>query len=220
MRRPASSLLLLSGFAIALVAAALGDPLVETISNTGIFGPGFVDDNHQSVVTVLVAGIVLGLLLFVARFRRTAVRSNPGSRDWLREVVGGLSKTSSSRHIASIFAAQVAVVYGMEFCEQQLAPGTSMHGLSWLGAPIVPSLAIHLAVCVCCAYVIRHATRAILPCFIAVICNVLDRILVEFARNAARSVFVSSIEQLVCHVELTAAQRIRGRAPPALATLV
>jgi hypothetical protein len=211
---------LLSGFAVALVAAALGDPLVETVSNTGIFGRAFIDDNHQSVAIVLVAGIVLGVLLLIARFRFAAAGASTNSRDWLREVISGLLSTSSSRHIAPIFAAQMAVVYAMESCEQLLGTGASVHGFSWLGAPIVFSLPMHLAVCVFCAYVIRHATRAILPAFIAVIRDVLDRILVEFARNAARSVFVSSIEQLVRHVELTATERIRGRAPPSLATLV
>jgi hypothetical protein len=211
--------MLLSGFAIALIAAALGDPLVETVSNTGIFGRAFIDDNHQSVATVLVAGLVLGLLLLVVRFRFASARASKGSPDWLHEVVSGLSRTSSSRHIAPIFGAQLAVVYVMESCEQLLGPGASVHGLSWLGAPLVVSLPMHFAVCVFCACVIRHATRSILPGFIAAICDVLDRILVEFARDAARSVFVSSIEQLVRHVRLTAAQRIRGRAPPSLATL-
>jgi hypothetical protein len=220
MRRAPPSLLSLSSFAIALVAAALSDPLVETISNTGIFGRGFRDDNHQSVATVLVAGTVLGLLLLVARFRFGASGAQTGSRDWLREVVCGLSKSSPSRHIAAIFAAQIAVVYTMEFCEQLLTPGASIAGLSWLGAPIVFSLPIHFAVCVFCAYAVRHITRAIVPGFIAVICDVLDRILAEFARNGAGTVFVNSIEQLVRHVELTAADRIRGRAPPSLATSV
>jgi hypothetical protein len=220
MRRPPSSLTLLSGFAIALFAAALGDPLVETVANTGIFGRGFVDDNHQSVVPALVAGIVLGLVLLVARFRFAAAGASTGSRDWLREVVSGLSSTSSSRHVAPIFAAQMAIVYAMESCEQLLAPGTSFHGLSWLGAPIAFSLPMHFAVCVFCVYFTRRATRAILPRFIAAVCAVLDRILVTLARDGACSVFVGSDYRLVLHVELTAAERIRGRAPPSLAALV
>jgi len=36
--------------AVALVAAALGDAFVETVSNSGLVGAGYADDNHASVL--------------------------------------------------------------------------------------------------------------------------------------------------------------------------
>jgi hypothetical protein len=209
---------LLSGFAIALVAAAIGDPLVETISDTGIFGRGFIDDNHQSVVTVMTAGIVLGLLLVIARFRLVA-RNVGDSRDWLREIGAALAKTSSSRHVAPIFAVQLAVVFAMESGEQLLGRGVSIHGLSWLGAPPIVSLALHLAVCLICAYAARRVTRAVVPRVLAVICEALDRILAALALDAVRGVLAHSPERLVRRFDFHAARRIRGRAPPSLAAL-
>ena len=220
MRRPTPSFAAFSGLAIAFVAAAIGDPLVETISNRGLFGSTFIDHDQQSAVPVLVASILLGSLLLVARFRYAAALARAESRDWVRQVVAALSTTSSSRRVAPIFAAQLAVVYAMERCEHALGAGAAIHGLSWLGAPVVFSLLLHLAICLLCISVVRHVTRALVPGLLAAICDVLDWIVLALARDAERGVFVSSPERLARHSELTAAQRIRGRAPPFLTAFV
>jgi hypothetical protein len=220
MRRTPPFLAALSCLAIALVAAAISDPLVELVSNTGIFGPAFVDHDQQSVATVLVAGIVLGLVFLVARFGFGAANDQTDSRDWLRGIALRLSKTSSFGHVVPIFAAQIAIVYAMEMCEQLLAPGAAISGLSWLGGPVVFSLPMHLAVCLLCVYVIRHVARALLPGVITAICDVLERIILALARDAVCGHFLNSREQRVCHAELTAAQRIRGRAPPSIPAFV
>jgi hypothetical protein len=220
MRRPTPSFAAFSDLAIALVAAAIGDPLVETIANSGLFGRAFVDRDQQSVVPVLVAGVLLGLLLLVARFRYAAALAGPQSRDWLREVVAQLSTTSSSRTVAPIFAAQLAVVYAMESCEHALGAGAAIVGLSWLGAPVAFSLLLHLGVCLLCISAVRRVTRALLPGLLAAICDVLDWIVVALGPDAGRGVFVNSRERVARHSTLTAAERIRGRAPPFLTALV
>lgn len=203
-----------SGFAIALVAAAIGDPLVETISNTGIFGAGFVDDSQQSVVAVLTAGVLLGALLAIARFHLVARTANGASRDWLREVGTALARTSSTRHIAVIFAAQLAVVFVMESAEHVLGRGASIRGLSWLGAPPIFSLALHAIVCLFCAYAARRITRALMPRVLAVLCEALERILAALALDAVRGVLGHCPRRVARHFDFRAARRIRGRAPP------
>jgi hypothetical protein len=220
MRRPTPSFAAISGLAIAFVAAAIGDPLVETISNRGLFGSAFIDRDQQSAVPVLVASILLGLLLLVARFRYAAALAGTESRDWVREVVAELSTTSSSRTVAPIFAVQLTVVYAMESCEHALGAGAAIAGLSWLGGPVIFSLLLHLAVCLLCISVVRHVTRALLPGLLAAICDVLDWIVLALGLDADRGVFVHTPERLARHSELTAAQRIRGRAPPSLTALV
>ena len=41
--------------AVAILAAGLGDPVVELVSNTGIVGGNYADDNHLGVVPTLLA---------------------------------------------------------------------------------------------------------------------------------------------------------------------
>jgi len=214
MERVSSLHTALSGFAIALVAAAIGDPLVESISNAGIFGSGYRDDNHQSVFTVLVVGLVLACLLVVARFRRARGVSGRSAREWLRVAASGFAKTSASRNIAAVFAAQLAVVYAMESCEQALAHGGPLHGLLWLGAPALFSLAIHFGVCLFCSFAARRITRCLLAAAIVALCDALDRLLVALARDAVRGFAERSGAQIVCRLELFVAHCIRGRAPP------
>jgi hypothetical protein len=220
MRRPAPPFAAFSGLAIAFVAAAIGDALVETISNTGLFGSTFIDHDQQGVVPLLVASVLLGLLLLVARFRYAAAYAGTASRDWVREVGAGLSTARPSRRVAPIFAVQLAVVYAMESCEHALGAGAAIHGLSWLGAPVASSLLLHLTVCLLCILIVRRVTRALVPGLLAAICDALDRIVRALGPGAGRGGFVNSRERVARHSTLTAALRIRGRAPPVLTALV
>jgi hypothetical protein len=213
MERASSLHTVLSGLSVALVAAAIGDPLVESISNTGIFGSGYSDDNHQSVLTVLLAGLVLSALLVAARLRFASGKSG-SLRDWLRGATAGFAKTSASRNIAIVFAVQLLVVFAMENCEQSLVHGDPLRGLSWLGAPVLVGLAIHFAVCLCCAFAARRVTSALLAAAIVAICDVLDRLLADRERDAFRAFACRSQRQTVDRPELLAVRRIRGRAPP------
>jgi hypothetical protein len=220
MRRPAPPFVAFSGLAIAFVAAAIGDALMETISNTGLFGSTFIDHDQQSVVPLLVASILLGLLLLAARLQYAAALAGTASRDWVREAVAGLSIARPSRQVAPIFAVQLAAVYAMESCEHALGAGAAIHGLSWLGGPVALSLLLHLTVCLLCIAVVRRVTRALVPGLLAAICDVLDWIVRALGPGAARGVFVNSRARVARHGTLTAAERIRGRAPPFLTALV
>jgi len=206
----------LSGLAIALVGAAIADPLVESISNTGVFGRGFRDDNHQSVVAVLLAGGILALLLLGARLR-FAFGEAMASRDWVLEAVRGFAQTAGSRRLATIFAAQIGIVFAMEWSEQWLCCGAPLHGLSWLGGPIAFSLALNFVVCLICWYGARHGSRALLVRVICAIFDVLDRLLAVLARNAGGGLLTRRSERAGRNFEFVAVRRVRGRAPPSLA---
>jgi hypothetical protein len=210
--RPLSAALAI--FAIALVSAAVGNSLTETISNTGIFGSGFRDDNHGSVATVLIAGLGIGLLWLATRICVALGSDGVRSRARLRNAAAGFAQTSGSRHLAAVYGLQIAIVDAMERGEQFLAHGPSIRGFSWLGGPVPFALVLHLLVCATCMYVAGRLARALLARVMAAIHEVFDRLLAAYARDFGRSLLQRSNERFARCCELLAHRRIRGRAPP------
>jgi hypothetical protein len=206
-----------SGAAVAFIAAALGDSLVESISNTGVFGRAFSDSSQQGVAPVIVAGTVLALLLVVAHLRSALGGRLRPSHPWARDVANAFAQAPGMRNIAFVFVAQIAIVYVMENAESLVGTGQAIHGLSWLGAPIAVSLCVHFAVCVLCVFAARHASRFVLAGMIAAIRRALDILFVMRLRDALRGVAAYSGDASFASIELLLTRRLRGRAPPSLA---
>ncbi len=121
--------------ALAVMAAAIADPLVEFASNAGWFGRGsFTDHSNLDVVPALVAGVAL-MALYLLRKARLIVSGHA----FPRGVVPLLP---------AIFVLQVVALYGMETAEQFIVYGHLLGPAVWLGAPPLVSLAVHAAVCV------------------------------------------------------------------------
>jgi hypothetical protein len=133
--------------AVAVIAAAVADPIVEFASNAGWFGPGnFTDRSNLDVFPALVVG--LGALALYLIGRAPAI----------------LAGTALPRRLVSlvpaIFVLQIAVLYVMETAEQFIVGGHTLGPVVWLGGPITASLAIHAALCVTVTFWIAIGARA------------------------------------------------------------
>jgi hypothetical protein len=125
-----------------VLAAAIADPLVESVSNAGWFGPGaFTDHSNLDVLPALVCGAVLFLCYLALRVRRELLRA---SGEALRARVGRL--------LPFIVAVQLSVLYAMETVEQVVVAGHIMGGTVWLGGPIWFGLCVHAFVGIAVAF--------------------------------------------------------------------
>ncbi|HXW52336.1 MAG TPA: hypothetical protein VEJ41_10125 [Candidatus Acidoferrales bacterium] len=195
--------------AVATVAAAIADPLVESASNAGWFGPGrFTDHSTWDVIPVLTIGLVLAAFHVWARVRRALARDHvPGPRSkecWQLQ--------TSVRLLPIIFGLQMAVLFAMETIEQRVVHGTLYGGTVWLGGPVAVSLTVHAATCILvtllATMLIRVFTRRTLQ---------LVHMIEALARIAptASSVFYRRIQLLPCLAAADVAQVQLGRGPPA-----
>jgi hypothetical protein len=131
--------------AVAMIAAAIADPLVESASNAGWFGPGnFTDHSTWDVVPVLLVGMLFVALHLWSRVRTTLIATGRAP-DWPRLAIDALG-SNVIRLLPLIYAAQVAILFLMETIEQQVVYGRLLGGMIWLGGPIAISLATHAAI--------------------------------------------------------------------------
>jgi hypothetical protein len=189
--------------AVAIIAAAVADPVVEFASNAGCFGPGsFTDRSNLDVLPALVAGIsVLALYLCGAA----------------RAVLAG---TALPRRLMSlvptIFIFQIVALYVMETAEQFIVGGHTLGPAVWLGGPIVASLAIHAAFCTAVTFWIARSARQLTVTTLRVI---------QLIKTTAS--FAAHVFEILRHPRSDAGRfrqlvpvlcRIGERAPPLLPT--
>lgn len=128
--------------ASAVLAAAMADPLVESLSNAGWFGPGsFTDHSNLDVLPVLLCGAAFVICYLALRVRRELLRAS-----------GEALRARAGRLLPYIVAAQLTVLYAMETVEQVVVAGHVMGGTVWLGGPIWFSLGVHALVGTAVAY--------------------------------------------------------------------
>ena len=185
----------------ALLAAAIADPLVESASNAGWFGPGnFTDRSNLDVGPVFALGIASLVLYFVCRARRLAVRGSvPGP---------------VMAFVPVVFALQLLTLFGMESTEQLVLHGHIVGPQIWLGGPAPFSLAIHAAVCLAVSLCMARSTRRlaettlrVLRLFEAIARLAVDVPSATMRRPAPQRCF-TNLAPTLC--------RIGERAPPAL----
>ncbi len=134
--------------AVAVIAAAIANPLVEFASNAGWFGPGSLTDHtNVDVVPALLAGVALLALFMVLKARAVLCG---------RALTGGCVSL-----LPSIFVLQILALYVMETLEQMHAVGHTLGPTIWLGAPPAIGLAVHAAVCIAVTYAIVRSRRAL-----------------------------------------------------------
>lgn len=201
--------------AVALVAAALGDTVVETIANSGILGAGFADDNHASVVPTLLLGGVLALEVARRRCAEMLRRGAGGVRtDWVIELARRYTPGSLPRDLTIVFALQLFAVFLMENAEQLAFGGKLLGGTAWLGGPIVFSLLAHALIGAGCTFLLARLVRSILATVANILRCALDYILIEIARASGR--FASGRREEAPHrrAGATLARQFGDRAPP------
>jgi hypothetical protein len=200
--------------AAALVAAAFGDWFVESLSNTGIFGAAYHDDNHLSVVPTMLTGLIV--VLEIAAFRFLQVwRSAPGrSRSWIAAAASDLTTHKPVEDFACVFVLQIAAVFAMENAEQLLAGGRLLGGTVWLGAPLAASLAMHAFIGLSCVLLLRRLMRLLIDAFVSLAHIALGFIFI--ARECESSgAFVRRRRDPERRSTVSApARHVGGRAPP------
>jgi hypothetical protein len=131
-----------------VTSAALADPLVEALSNHGVFGAGrFTDHCNADVLPALAAALVFGALFVVSAVRRAVLRTRPGRAPaWLRDSRAAVPLRTAIRLFPAAFALQMVTLFGAETLEQVVAAGHAFGGAVWLGGPILVSLGLHAAI--------------------------------------------------------------------------
>jgi hypothetical protein len=203
--------------AVALVAAAIGDAVVETISNSGVFGRGYNDGNHLSVIPALVAGGVLALIVVVKRslslFREgSALRRG----DWLVDTATRLSHRSPPADLPFVLPMQFVALFTMESIEQLAFGGKLLGGTVWLGGPIAFSLLMHVLLGTGCTLLFAALVRWILAAVALLVRETIDAILFSLGRDTVRAFIRRGDDASLPRVQAPHVRQIGGRAPPPL----
>lgn len=188
--------------ALAVISAAMADPLVEFASNAGWFGRGnFTDHSNLDVVPALLAGVAL-MTVYLFRKARLVLSGRAFPR--------GIAPL-----LPAIFALQLLALYGMETAEQLVVAGHLFGPAVWLGAPPLISLAIHAAVCAGVSLWFGRSIRTLATTTLRVI-----RLIRAIATLAARSCAVPARRTFAarCFKDLAPVLcSIGERAPPVVA---
>ncbi len=137
----------------------MADPVVEHLSNAGLFGPGnFTDNSNLDVLPALTVALCVGVA-FVVVLARRMLRRNSYPPQWLRRYALDLSADSVRRMVPSIFALQLVALFAMETIEQSIVAGHPLGGTVWLGGPLLFSFGAHFLSCAFSAWVLYHGLR-------------------------------------------------------------
>jgi hypothetical protein len=197
----ASSIRLGLCLTIAVIAAAIADPIVEFASNAGWLGAGsFTDHSNLDIIPALLLGTGLLALYMVRRARAVlAGRAIP------RRIVGLLP---------TVFLLQMTVLYAMETLEQIVVWGHAFAGTVWLGGPVTISLAIHAAICLTITYAIVRSGRTLAATTLRVMRLV--GAIASLAAHGAALVLSCRFETRLCKALLPVPCTIGERAPPSI----
>lgn len=188
--------------AVAVVAAALADPIVEFASNSGWFGSGsFTDHSNLDIVPALLVGV--GLLAYFMVRRARAV------------LAGDVLQHGIVAAIPAIFALQLFTLYVMETAEQLVVWRHVLSPTTWLGGPWPISLTIHAILCLAVALTIVRSKRALAATTLRVM-QMLAAI-VLFAARAGRPILAAGYESICFKELLPLLCSIGERAPPTIA---
>jgi len=201
--------------AVALVAAAVGDALVETISNSGVLGSGYNDNNHLSVIPALVAGVLLALIVVSARTFALFRRGSALRRDWLIESAYSLARESPLRDIPLVLGLQFAALFTMESIEQLAFGGRLLGGTVWLGGPLAFSLLTHALLGSAFTLLLAALVRAILATVASLVRDAIEAILFSLSRGCRRSFVKRDPDATLPRAQAPHLRQLGGRAPPA-----
>jgi len=193
--------------AAALIAAGLGDPLVEALAGAGAFGPGYADNNHLGVVPALLAAALVLFAVFVLRCYEGWCRRRGERNAAMRERPPGLGE------LPIVLAMQLGAVCGMEFVEAAVARVPMQPGLEWLGGPAAWSVPLYAMVALAALAIVRRYARA-MPRACAAVVRALGLFLIRSARVSAAPYAPRSARERCHNTPALLARRIGGRAPP------
>jgi len=200
--------------AASIAGAGIVDPLVERMSNAGMFGPGsFTDRSNVDVIPALcLAAVFCGLSVYVLARRLLSERAHPPR--WLRRCATEVGAGPWYRLLPSIFAVQIGVLFCMETLEQLAVAGHPYGGTIWLGGPVGLSLLMHAAGCIAITWLLSRVLDWSARTLAAAV-----RCVFAYVRAAAAG--VSNSPRLPLRFDVRAKsidpylRALAGRAPPA-----
>jgi hypothetical protein len=202
--------------AVALIAAAVSDRVVEAIANAGAFGSAFFDTDDAGIVPSLVAAMMLAAFVIGGHMSAACTRSRAGRRDWLANVAADVARHAPLRLLNWVLGLQFAALFAMESAEQYLAHGHTAGGLLWLGGPAAPSIVIHVAVGLAFTLGAGWLMRVSVPRFASLVCSALDFVLSARRLKGATCFVVCRDGAAYHHAQIACPGRVSGRAPPLL----
>jgi hypothetical protein len=148
--------------AVAVIAAAVADPMLEFASNHGWFGPGtFTDHSNLDVLPSLAFGMFFAALCLVMRARAALDTRQGFPHGNLLQATRRALKARPSALLAVAFPLQLAVLYTMESVEQLAVYRHELGGTIWMGAPVGIALTVHAMVCVLVAWMVAATVRSL-----------------------------------------------------------
>jgi hypothetical protein len=173
---------LLFGVVVAALAAAFASPLIESLSNHGVFGRGtFTDGSNADVLPVTIAGLFLAAAFLCIRIRHSYFGPRSHHR---HELAAALSLRRLLRVLPLLFTVQIAMLWTMETIEQHVVVGHGLGPMIWLGGPVAASLTIHALFCVGAALLARRILIVVEPRAIRVVRAILALLLRGFGSSA------------------------------------
>jgi hypothetical protein len=160
--------------AVALFATALGDALVEALSNAQLLWHGSYTDRSSldllplGLLALAAFGSVVGVVS-VARLRLFGWSARVLAFSTTRT----LTPRTALRVLPAIFALQLVTLYATETLEQIAVLGHSAGGTLWLGGPVGASIVIHLVLAVCCTLGLARLLALISAAVVAIVARAL-----------------------------------------------
>jgi hypothetical protein len=167
--------------AVAVIAAALADPIVEFASNAGCFGAGrFTDRSNVDVAPAIAVGFALLVWYLVAKAQAV--------------LAGRALPPRIATLLPLIFSLQMITLWTMETAEQLTVYGHVIAPGLWLGGPPECSLAIHALFCVAVTFIVARSLRRLAATTLRVI-----------------ALIRAMVSRRGCNVEWRPARRLQGR---------
>jgi hypothetical protein len=188
------------------------------VSNSGIFGGGFADNNHLGVVPTLLAGAFLVAEMFALRFIEAWRRSTNSPSDSLIDIARDIGSGSVARDFPVIYLLQLLALFAMESAEQLAAGGKLLGGTAWLGGPILLSLIAHAIFGVLCTFALGACMRAIVRAFASLVQTAVRFIWLAATPASASPFRLDRTATVVARAQAPHVREIGGRAPPLLHT--
>jgi hypothetical protein len=196
---------------VALLAAVLGDALVEGLSNAGILWHGqYTDQSSLDLFPVLLAVIAIALMLGRSVKQQIRATGLP-ARTLIVSTSRALIPNEIAAALPAIFSLQLFILFSMETIEQIVVYGHDFGGTLWLGGPIAVSLLIHALFAVACAFLLSGALRALTNALIRVVRCIFARY-VELVRTGQVETLRSTRECAAPQLIISAS--IVERGPP------
>lgn len=200
---------------IALFSAALGDAVVEGISNADVLWHGnYTDHSSLDILPAFLVAATALVLTHGFSFYARVSRSRQSARSLVLSTSRILTARQMLRLLPAAFALQLVALYGMETTEQIAVYGHAFGGALWLGGPIAPSLVIHAGVAVGAAFSLSKALAALGD----MLTHIVKCIFARFVACARASIVVS-LKRVSYALALIVTDSLVERGPPRLSTL-